>query len=112
MYTHVKSSHRCNVCDMCLTEFFTRTQVCEVIDVAAILSNPRLRESISDFYTSAIRCVTAITAADSGGWQLRQRQIVSLVTEDSIIVLSLWISSLGIWIFQSTLFKWKRLQSR
>ena len=51
----VLPTHHCDTCDACLSTFFTRVQLSEVVDVQAILSDPQLRQSLVNFYQSAVQ---------------------------------------------------------
>ena len=51
----IQLNHNCDTCNECISDFFLRVQLSHVIDVSAVLGNPVIRESIAQFYRSAIQ---------------------------------------------------------
>lgn len=50
-------THHCDTCNACLSTFFARVQLTDVVDVPAILSEPQLRQSVVNFYQGAVQYI-------------------------------------------------------
>jgi len=61
-YRHViiPPTHHCDTCNACLSTFFAHTQLMDVVDVQAILSEPQLRQSVVNLYQGAVQYIPPV----------------------------------------------------
>ena len=49
--------HDCDTCDLCISNFFSRVQLSNVVDISAVLTTPKLRDAIVKFVRAAMEYV-------------------------------------------------------